>query len=571
MQLNNKYLFIFAISIFLVISISGAGMFMNDEWVVGQQLDQLTQGHQLLFNEGKYGYYANGTIGNYMLVRSNILIYSMALPIISLPMFFIFTSLSTEFTRLAIILFWGLLGLYIWNYIKNNIFNNIISHFMLIGIISLTIINLLLSTNFIMSGKYIPYEIIPIVFTNILLYGIFSVTCFKISELLFDDKFKQLVGWILCISMTSMIFWSTTLKDHMLIATLIMLICYFNISCNVDGKYCKLCLVYFISGLIIWIRPEIGLFVIIGIIIYDFYYCFKYNIYYFIFTSVWLLPGCIFLLLNNYFVTGNLLSSPFLISFTNQASVISNQSYNMSTILNQPSGNMINHIISLPIQIINTQICNPIEWIKFIFSPSSGALGAVVTLCLFLFGLLVYIKHRPPLSPNSNFLLITGICSIIYYVLVSGVYMSTDGGIMPDIRYLTPAYAALTLFALTILPYELNYRKIFKNIFIFTPIIIILSLFIISVYPPAGYTYKSFRIIFHIISTLSLSIMMILLVNDRNNKPILLERIIPIIIASAFTWQIMIIFIYRLSKSHYYPMFLPITELLYKLLFGGLS
>jgi hypothetical protein len=268
-------------------------------------------------------------------------------------------------------------------------------------------------------------------------------------------------------------------------------------------------------------------------------------------------------------VTGNALTSPFLISTINQAFVTTLSDAPITA--NQTSSNLINHILSGPSQIIFSQfnIESPARWIEFIFAPTSGALGIIVPLCLFLFAILVYIKYRPTISYNVKFLLMIGITSSIYYLIYSGAYLSADGGIIPDIRYLTASYTALTLVALTIIPYNLNYRKIFKNIFIVVPILLILSLFIISVYPPVGETYKTFRMLPHIISTLSLAVMTILLVNDKNDNPSKwMERLIPVVIASAFTWQVIMVFVYHISKAHYYPMFIPFTEILYKLLFG---
>jgi hypothetical protein len=545
---RNKYLFIFAISIFFILSICGAGIFINDEWMVAQELNQLSQGHQILHNEGKYGYYSNGSIGNYMEIRSNFLIYSAALPVISLPASLLFTVLSTDFTRTFIILIWSILGIYLLYYIKPIIKNNSI-YFTLIFLFStLMIINLIIETclpnNFIMSGQFIPYEIIPIVFTNIILFGIFSVITFKISELLFNENFKQIVGWISAISLSSIMFWSTTLKDHLLLSCIIMMICYLQLSINKNNNIIK----YILSGLTIWIRPEVGLIVCISIILYDLYY-YKIQLY----NIIYIIIGSLPFFINNIISTNNPLLYPFLLSYSNQT-----------------GGTLIDQITrptsQLPILHIFTS--NPLDWVKLIFAPSSGSLGLIVPLCLFLFSIAVYLKHRPKLSLNSKFLLVLGISTITYYILYAGVNLGLDNGVIPDVRYFTPAYALLTFFALSILPYNLNYRKIFKNISIYIPIIIIISLFTISIYSPIGETFKTFRMVPHIISTLSLALMLVVLVNDNNSKPILLERLIPLAISSAFAWQVIIIFVYHISKAHYYPMFIPITELIYKLLFG---
>jgi hypothetical protein len=568
--LKNKYLFIFAITIFLVLSITGAGIFLNDEWMVGQELNQLSQGHQLLHNEGKYGYYANGTSGVYMMQRNNVLIYPLILPILSLPALALFGILSTDFTRIFIICLWGIFGLYSLYYIKDIINNEKIIYILSCVIASFTFLNIIISSPFTMSGINIPYEILPIVFTNILLYGIFSVLCFKISELLFEEKFKQFIGWISCISLSTLLFWSTTLKDHVLLATFIIAICYLHVQYQSNNKEWYLYIKYLLSGLCIWSRPEIGLFVTIGIILFDIYY-FRYPIKKIIILISCSLIGVILMIINNFVITGNPLSSPFLASSINQ--VFITKANNMTTTIsaNITSSNMLNNLLVAPFQIFyaQTNADVPMRWVYLFFSPESGALGLIVPLCLFIFGILLYIKYRPTISTNAKFLLMVGVASIFYYISYSGPYLGADGGVVPDIRYFTAAYATLTLFALTLIPYDLNYRKIFKNIFIIAPIVIIICLFIISVYSPAGETYKSFRMIPHIISTLSLSIMLILLVNDQNTKPNkTLEWIIPVVISSAFTWQVIMVFVYHISKAHYYPFFLPATELLYKLLFG---
>jgi len=265
--------------------------------------------------------------------------------------------------------------------------------------------------------------------------------------------------------------------------------------------------------------------------------------------------GSLPFLFNNLFTTGNVLVNPFLIAGTNQT-----------------SGTLVGQITSpgpttsLPLMHFITS--DPMGWIELIFAPASGAVGLIVPLCLFLFSIIVYIKHKPPISLNSKFLLLLGVSSVIYYILYAGINLGIDSGVIPDVRYFTASYALFTFFALSIIPYDINYRKIFKNIFIYAPIIIIIALFIISIYPPAGATYKSFRMIPHIISTASLAIMLIVLVNDKNSKPTLLENVIPLAIISGFTWQVIVVFVYHISKAHYYPMFIPATEILYKLLFG---
>ena len=101
------YGIIFFGAIFFALTISNAGMFLNDEWVTGSQLDQLNRGHQIVYNEGKYGYHENGTISNYFEHRDNVLMYSMALPVIAFPMLkLVLFCAAFDMVRVGIVLAW---------------------------------------------------------------------------------------------------------------------------------------------------------------------------------------------------------------------------------------------------------------------------------------------------------------------------------------------------------------------------------------------------------------------------------------------------------------------------------
>lgn len=554
---QNKYIFIFAISVFFILSISGAGIFLNDEWMTAQELNQLGQGHQISYNEGKYGYYANGTIGEYMQIRDNRLIYSIALPLVSLPIHYLFAALSID-TRLFIIAIWGLLGIYCFYYIRKRLFPDHKSYDMLAFLFTLFVLyNGYISTPFIMTGKYIPNEILSIAFTNILIFGIFSVLCYKVSELLFKDSIKSLIGWISCIGLSSLIFWCTTLKDHMIIAMLMMVIYYIYIQYQREEKYY---LLFILSGIITWIRPEIGIFILIAIIIVQLINLTTYKDFplkQISISSISIVIGLLPLFMNNILSTGSFYKNAFLMS-----------NYNTT------GGNIPTYASGIIPQILHTQleISSPGSWLKLFVIPTSGAVGLIVPLIIFFFGILIWIKHRPKLSSEIKFMIFISLASVSYYLLISGAYLGMDTGIIPDIRYMSIMYAPLTLCGLYIIfnsyP-SLNYRKMFKNIFIYSSIVLIISLFLMALLPQVGETYRTFRLVPTAFSLVSFAVMTILLVNDGNSKPILLERVIPFAIASCISWQVIITFVYHLSKANYYPMFIPMSEIIFKLLFGG--
>ena len=61
--LHEEYFSALFFLIALVLLCSRPMMFLNDEWITGNQIYQIDQGHQILFAEGKYGYYGNNTPG----------------------------------------------------------------------------------------------------------------------------------------------------------------------------------------------------------------------------------------------------------------------------------------------------------------------------------------------------------------------------------------------------------------------------------------------------------------------------------------------------------------------------
>jgi hypothetical protein len=547
--MNHKYIFIFAITVFILLTITGPGIFLNDEWIVGQQLNQLSQGHQITYNEGKYGYYLNGTPNNYMISRMNILIYPITIPIISLPLELLFTLILLDsYTRFFILLIWISLGIYCCSKIDNVVGDISIILFTIISSLSL-----IFYSEFPINGNYIPNEIIAIVFMNILIMGIFSVVAFKLSELLFDDKNKQIVGWIASLSCTSLLFWSGTLKDHVLLSTILLLLCYCQIYyIKNDDKYIYLIYTYLLAGISLWIRPEVGIFVIITLLVFNFIYI-KRNIIFTLNELVWIFMATLPMFLNNRIVTGSALKSPFLMT----------QSYN-------PSGSIINEITNasmIKFSYLSTQF-NPIFIIRTFIAPSSGSIGLIVPLCLFFFALITMIKYKQKLSIEMKFVIMMGVGSILYYLIFALTTMQMDDGVVPDIRYFTPAYVLFTLFALSIIPYELNYKKIIRNIFLYLPIIMIIALLSISTLS-IGENYQKFGILPEIISLLTLAIMIIVFINDKTSNPIpSMEKLIPIAIVTPLIWQFIVIFVYHSSKLISYPMFIPIMEYLYKFMFG---
>jgi hypothetical protein len=99
-------LIIFCLAFFFIVTITNPGLYINDEWITANQLHQLDIGHQVTFSEGKYGTLENGTASAYFTSRQNVLMYSLALPLLALPLVKIFGIFGDNF-RLLIILIWS--------------------------------------------------------------------------------------------------------------------------------------------------------------------------------------------------------------------------------------------------------------------------------------------------------------------------------------------------------------------------------------------------------------------------------------------------------------------------------
>ena len=89
--------------------ISSPSLYMNDEWITTNQLNQLFTENQLIENEGKYGKLFTGEMGAYFTTRDNYLAYSLMLPVISVPALSVIVMAGDSF-RLLFLAIWFIIG-----------------------------------------------------------------------------------------------------------------------------------------------------------------------------------------------------------------------------------------------------------------------------------------------------------------------------------------------------------------------------------------------------------------------------------------------------------------------------
>lgn len=551
---KSKYIFTFALITFLILSIAGAGIFVDDEWISAQQLKQLGEGHQIITNEGTYGYYANGTGGVYVEARDNRFMYTLALPIISLPIYELIKVAGDDYTRIFFIAIWGLLGILILQYLYN--IRKISMRYMKIGIgiiALMMLINVILYNPFPTTGKFIPTEVLAIVFTNIILFGLFSIVIHKIIDKLFIDNIRlKIFVFLTILSCSSLIFWVGNCKDHILTTLLATIILYFLIQYEQDKSMTSLRIALFLTGILAWARIELGAGMLIGIFFYLMLFHFKS-----ILSNKWTLGiplfiGSIPIWVNNYISTGSVFLHPFILANANLSTVLTGADY------------VAYHYI------VDSRI-NPL-WTPFhiLFAPSSGAIALLTIIPLVAIIIPAYLLKRVKLSQTDILLLFIAFGSSMYYILVPLQNMHVDTGIMPDLRYFIFFYTAITLFMLSILykiKPDLNYKKITIYCLLAIGLLFILFTSYSAVLSERG-TYRDLARVVNTLATITMGVGAIAIINDIRLNKNYITYILPIMIAIPMAWQIVMLFIYNTSKAHAYPMFIPIAEFIYNYLFG---
>jgi len=551
-MLKSKYVFTFILTTFLLLSIVGAGIFVDDEWASAQQLRQLGEGHQIVNNEGTYGYNANGESGDYFKYRDNKLMYSIALPIVSLPIYALMNLMGEHF-RILFVFLWTLLGLSLFSYLY--IIKKITKTYTKLGlgiIIILTCINIYLYKDFPVTGQFIPSEVLAIVSTNILLFGLFSVILHKIIDLLFTDDKLKLFTFITTLSCTSLIFWAGTCKDHILSMLIAMIILYYLLKYERDKSMTAISIALFLTGLLMWIRIELGIGMLIGIGSYLLLFYYKNTLYNKWVLSISLLTGAIPLFINNYITTGSPLLHPFMISNAQYYTKLTTEDIaTVSAILSSAN--------------------NPL-WTLFhtLFAPLSGAVGLFVIIPLVVIIIPAYILKRIKLSQTDILLFIITFGSSVYYLIFSARFMHADMGIMPDMRYFIFFYTVITLFIISVLTKIIPDLK-YKRIIIYYILLVGLLFILFTAYSAtlsSGGTYRDLNRVVNTLATIVIGIGAIAVINDIRLNKNYLTYILPAMIAIPMAWQLVMLFIYHTSKAHVYPMFMPMTEFLYNYVFG---
>jgi len=599
-------LMVFLFSFFFVLTISNPAIYMNDEWITANQLHQLDIGHQLTFSEGKYGVTWNGTVSAYFISRQNLLMYSLALPVSSLPVVKLFGLFGDNF-RLIVILAWSLCPILIAliidtcypEYARIRGIRIILPT--LTGAMILFMGNILLYKQFPFSAPDAPFEVAALVLTNQIFFALIATVIFCILRLMVKNTRMALFGTIATVSCSSYIFWSAAAKDHIL-TTLVFLLVLYTFILHLTGKKPQdAALAFVFSGLLIWIRPEMGFFVTLflallfiiprisaarstgtpareilvsllpaaGICIGAVPF-FINNI---LISHNWLIP--VFDLPRNMMGPGATPAEPLAITqVVNNPSLITQSSSLSPADTLVRAGGMVLHAILGGISYDNL-----IRGLAGILTyPQNNSIGffimcplAVIGLCALLLwwdNALAAMKAKKEIS---LFILLM-IFTVFFSYATKFSSMNTSLGILPDMRYLSPAYAPCGILAIFILSKTPCLKSDNANLgslirytvlgsIVFVPFILLVMFFV----QPFTKDYEGYAFFFKLSVLSAMALCCGAMILSRKYPDGFFTGAVPIllilVILTVFSYQIMLTSIYAwLVKTNGYPYWIPLVR-----------
>jgi hypothetical protein len=595
-------LIIFFAALFLIISVTNPAIYLNDEWITANQVHQLDLGHQITINEGKYGVFKNGTPGPYFAKRANVLMYSLALPLASLPVLKIF-GLFTDNFRMAVITLWAFLPFF-----AALIFSMCFPSRSRIGSLRITIItaatgfllialNLPSYTQFIWSAPDAPIEVAAVIFCNHILFALTMSIMYLIARTIFTGEWKALFAVIATGSCSAFLFWGANAKDHMATAfvfslILLFLIRYLKTRCLKDAA-----VGFFFIGILAWVRPEVGfsafLCFSIFIIVDNFLrmcrgiQSTKDEIIHSI-TPLATLLGAVPFFVNNLIISGNPLTPAFLVEekIKNNAELVQivpvDQSINISQSVTTNPLAIGNDLLGTIGHFFFSVSPNPGSDIYgILFFPASQSMGLFLVSPLALLTLLLLPLIYFLVKDDKNhrrielviFLLIAS-CVVILAYLHNLNGLNASHGIGPDIRYLSPLYLPIILLSLVLLERTILFAHPKKLVtyslilgFTLVPIILVA---IMLIYPAVDRNISEFLTLFKILIPFEVIMSLGITVGYHfaHRKPDwITDLLLPILVITVLAWQITMVFLLLpVTKFNGYPQWLPIVESLYNII-----
>jgi len=324
-------------------------------------------------------------------------------------------------------------------------------------------LNLFFYSPFPLTGKDSYPEMMAIVFTNIFLFAYLAVMVYEILRMIFKQSTYALFGTIVCVSCSSYLLWTNFCKDHALVAFLFTAVLLMIIKFLCTENPWNLAGGFFLSGLLAWVRPELGFFIFMAMCILTLYFSFfnhkqapqSSNRLRLLLSPLFVIIGAIPFFINNYLFTKN----PFL-----PGSVLWNTGTSSSVTiadtipLHQNTSDTFGALLHLLLAGTNIQPSTFFsELYGIFFHPQSGSMGILPLVPVFLVAVMILpvlrIRGKIQFTPKEHLIIHTLLLlslGIFFAYLRSLSGMNTSMGIFPDVRYLSPIYLPLTIIGLII-------------------------------------------------------------------------------------------------------------------------
>lgn len=592
------HLLIFGIALFLLLSCTIPNVYLNDEWITTNQLAQIDLHHQVIFNEGKYGAYQNGTVGHYFIARDNGLGYTLFLPLVSLPALKCINVFGNSFL-FFVVEFWTLLLIGIALFARqffpeySRLFKYNWTNITIIAAFILFFCNLAFYQPFILAGKDAHPEIAAIALTNAVLLAALAVLLYAIYATMFQSPRISLSATIISICCSSYLFWTTNAKDHMLVAFLFGVLIYCGIKYIYTHDRWYVPALFIVIGWIAWARAEIALPIFIAFLLLVIVKSIRIiqterNInegLVFLLSPVFTIIGAIPFFINNYFVTGNLFIPPFsrfnpYISAgtgtltANSVNIIL-PSVPVNSFITQNSFSYFFDIIITNYSVPpGTSLFNLME-IFFLPGVVNVAIAVICPIIIIgvVFAILCKIRWRDFSDTEKRGIIFLSSISILIFIsyIRSLPALTSDWGITPDIRYLSPVYLPFSILGLLLIQkcglLPTFSKKGLTVIFVSMGEVILILITFLIIFKPAD---KNFHFYTSTVSetvtciTFALIILCILtfvFIRDEQNKREYSFLILHAVIVIPLIWQLAMIFNSSISL-HYdgYTYWIPVVK-----------
>ncbi|PWR75935.1 hypothetical protein DLD82_02430 [Methanospirillum stamsii] len=568
-------------------------IFLNDEWISTSQLSQLSQHHQILYNEGKYGFFQNETPNSYFSSRNNMLPYTSFIPLISYPFLLITKFLGDVIPYYVSLAFSGILIIFALS--LNMTKRAQLSYLLIFFSFTVLLLNIFFFKPINISSDSVHFEVFAIVLMNMFFFLCLIGIVYIIFKNLLSDPLYAVFGTYVSIACSSYLFWVNTCKDHLVTATMFaMTILFLTLYIQKSDQW-YLFSSFICTGLLAWIRPEVGAFIFLIMVFLLLFFYFTNNFQFqpnkrtiFLFLCpIGTIIGIIPLFISNILVTGHPLVLPFqlLKNYSNNQDFSTNSTLTVSQVpetQDMSASGFSDSILSILYNVVE-RIMPDVPMDTFLgnvygvfISPSTLKVPVLAIVPIFLIGIGFLPKIYSIIHENKKnestiiFSLLMVSVGIFCAYLTSIAGLHTSIGIFPDVRYLSPVYIPLNIIGILLVSKVFN-KQIIHQILQFSvlfsvigPVIILFILFLVNNTIDFWSVFLWMNGIITLLIYLVMLLFFIFLVGWYAHKIDngILVYPISFLIALPLIWQISMILIIQcyLDTPYYYPPLLPIVR-----------